>query len=138
MAGGSGVEWYFGHAFPHMDINCEDFRSRERMWEQTRHAMEFFHRHLPFWEMEPSDQLAGKKNARVLARGDSLYAIQLPAGGETTIELGKGNYEVRWFNPRAGGELQVGSVKSLEGPGAKPTGQPPSDPEMDWVVLIKR
>jgi hypothetical protein len=138
MAGGSGVEWYFGHAFPHMDINCEDFRSRDRMWEQTRYAMDFFRSHLPFWEMEPSAELAGAKDARVLARGDSLYAVQLPAGGEATLQIGKGNYTVQWFNPRTGGELQAGSVRTVQGPGAKSIGQPPSDPQKDWVALVKR
>ncbi|MHC4301151.1 MAG: DUF5060 domain-containing protein, partial [Planctomycetota bacterium] len=34
MAGGSGVEWYFGHRFPHMDIDCEDWRTRDVMWDQ--------------------------------------------------------------------------------------------------------
>ncbi len=30
MAGGSGVEWYFGYKYPHMDLNCEDWRSRRQ------------------------------------------------------------------------------------------------------------
>ena len=138
MGGGSGVEWYFGFAFPHMDINCEDFRSREHMWDQTRYALEFFRQHLPFWEMEPSDQLAGAKDARVLARGDSVYVVHLPVGGETTLQLGSGNYTVQWFNPRTGGALQAGSVKTVQGPGAKPLGRPPADANKDWVVLVKR
>ncbi|MEZ5397232.1 MAG: hypothetical protein R2724_31255 [Bryobacterales bacterium] len=41
MGGGAGVEWYFGHQYPHMDINMEDWRSRDRMWDQTRYALEF-------------------------------------------------------------------------------------------------
>lgn len=138
MGGGSGVEWYFGFAYPHMDINCEDFRSRDRMWDQTRYALEFFRRYLPFWEMEPADELAAGADARVLARGDSLYAVQLPAGGETTLQVGKGAYTVQWFNPRTGAALQSGSVKTVQGPGAKSLGPPPSDPRKDWVVLVKR
>ena len=34
-----------------MDINCEDWRTRENMWNQTRYALEFFHDYLPFAEM---------------------------------------------------------------------------------------
>jgi hypothetical protein len=31
MAGGAGVEWYFGYQQPHTDLNCEDWRSRDKM-----------------------------------------------------------------------------------------------------------
>ena len=48
MGGGAGVEWYFGYKFAHNDLNCEDWRSRELMWRQTRLAVAFFERHLPF------------------------------------------------------------------------------------------
>jgi hypothetical protein len=139
IGGGSGIEWYFGHAFPHMDINCEDFRSRDRMWDQTRYALEFFRKHLPFWEMEPNDSLAsGTKEARVLAGGEKAYAVQLPAGGEASLRLGSGTYSVRWYNPRTGGELQKGTVDSVQGPGVKPIGRPPGETEKDWVALVRR
>jgi hypothetical protein len=139
MGGGSGVEWYFGSSYPHMDINCEDFRSRDVLWDQTRFALEFFRKHLPFWEMEPDDELAsGVKNARVLARGEDIFAVQLPSGGEPTLKLGNGSYSIRWYNPRSGGELQTGSATAVEGPGVKSIGRPPADPEKDWVVLVKR
>ena len=39
MAGGAGVEWYFGYQYAHNDLGLEDFRSRDRMWDQTRHAV---------------------------------------------------------------------------------------------------
>lgn len=139
IGGGSGVEWYFGSSYPHMDINCEDFRSREAMWNQTRYALEFFHRHLPFWEMAPNNELAsGAKDARVLARGEDVFAMQLPAGGEASLRLGSGTYTVRWYNPRAGGELQAGSAQTVQGPGLKSIGRPPADLENDWVALVKR
>jgi hypothetical protein len=139
IGGGSGVEWYFGSSYPHMDINLEDFRSRDRMWDQTRYALEFFRRHLPFWEMEPADELvSGAKDARVLARGDQICAVQLPAGGEATLKLGAGAYTVQWYDPRAGGALQAGSVRKVQGPGVKSIGLPPSEPDKDWVALVKR
>ena len=139
MGGGSGVEWYFGSSYPHMDINCEDFRSRDKMWDQTRYALDFFQRYLPFWEMEPADELAsGARDSRVLARGEEIYAVQLPYGGEALLRLGSGTYSVRWYNPRAGGELQAGSVKSVQGPGARSLGRPPSEADKDWVALVKR
>jgi len=139
MGGGSGVEWYFGYDYPNMDINCEDFRSRDRMWDQTRHALEFFRTYLPFWEMEPRNELAsGPKDVRVLAAGDRIYAVQLPSGGEALLKIGTGMYTVQWYNPRAGGALQNGSVTTVRGPAPRSIGLPPADPEKDWVVLVKR
>jgi hypothetical protein len=139
MGGGAGVEWYFGFKYPNMDINCEDFRSRSRMWDQTRFALEFFRQHLPFWQMEPDDSLSrGVQDARVLAKGDDVFAVQLPAGGEASLKLGSGVYSVQWYNPRAGGELLTGSVATLRGPGEKAIGRPPAEPGKDWVVLVKK
>ncbi len=138
MGGGSGVEWYFGSKFPNMDINCEDWRSRDRMWDQTRYALEFFHGHLPFWEMEPANALATTGEARVLAKPGRVYAVYLPKGGGVTLNLAEGYYDVRWYNPRAGGALQSGSVRTVRGNGAAALGNPPSDPDLDWAALVTR
>ncbi len=139
MGGGAGVEWYFGSNYAHMDINCEDFRSRDILWDQTRHALEFFRAHLPFWEMQPRDEmiLSGAMG-RVLALGDQTIAVQLPGGGETRLQLPKGSYRVKWFNPRKGGPLAAGSKAMVDGPGEVSIGLPPSDPGMDWVALLDK
>ena len=42
MAGGAGVEYYFGYTLPQNDLRCEDFRSRERSWEYCAIALRFF------------------------------------------------------------------------------------------------
>lgn len=137
MGGGSGVEWYFGHQFPHMDINCEDWRSRDRMWDQTRYALEFFQEHLPFHEMTPDNELAGRAGAFVLAKPGEVYAVYLPTGGTTTLKVEAGDYSVRWYNPRSGGGLLEGSVREVRGPSTVSLGLPPSDIDQDWVVLVK-
>lgn len=139
IGGGSGVEWYFGYKHAHMDLNCEDWRSRDRMWDQTRYALEFFRAHLPFWEMAPDNSLAsGVKDARVLAKPGEAYAVQLPSGGGARLNLAEGEYSVRWYDPRAGGEPRQGSVSAVQGPGVKALGNPPSEPRKDWVVLVKK
>jgi hypothetical protein len=136
MGGGSGVEWYFGYKYPHMDLNCEDWRSRDRMWDQTRFALQFFQQNLPYWEMTPDNTLAD--GAYVLAKPGSVYAVYLPNGGAPQLKLDAGQYTVRWYNPRAGGALQTGTAAAVSGPGAVSLGQPPSDPSADWAVLVKR
>ena len=139
MAGGSGVEWYFGHRFPHMDINCEDWRTRNVMWDQTRYALEFFHKYLPFWKMAPNDSLVSTENAYCFARPGQIYAVYLPKGGEAKLDMVNysATFNVKWYNPRRGGELQAGTKTKITGPGQVSIGRPPNDPGKDWVALIK-
>ena len=56
MAGGGGVEWYFGYRNHNNDLGCEDWRSRDRMWDYTRFALDFFEK-IPFWKMKSHDEL---------------------------------------------------------------------------------
>jgi hypothetical protein len=137
MGGGSGVEWYFGHQFPHMDINCEDWRSRDTMWDHTRYALEFFQKYLPFWQMEPDNGLASGEGVMVLAKPGDVYAVYLPTGGTTSLKVEAGDYSVRWFNPRAGGTLLQGSVAEVNGPSNVSLGSPPGDVNKDWAVLVE-
>jgi len=137
LAGGSGAEWLFGYKFAHNDINLEDFRSRERMWDQTRHAIDFFHRHVPVRKTQPAPQLVSKP-AQCLAQPGELYVVYLPEGGTTDLELMAGEYRVQWYDPRQGGELVDGAVRRIQGPGTMSLGQPPRDVDSDWAVLLTR
>ncbi|MHC4758805.1 MAG: putative collagen-binding domain-containing protein [Planctomycetota bacterium] len=139
MAGGAGVEWYFGYDYPHNDLNCEDFRSRDHLWDLTRYAVEFFHRYLPFTDMSPYDELTSAEESRCLALPHKVYAIYLPNGGTTTLDLQQhsGTLIVQWFNPRQGAPLLDGSVITIKGPGPQPIGLPPSDHEKDWLAIIR-
>ncbi|MEZ5361132.1 MAG: DUF4038 domain-containing protein [Bryobacterales bacterium] len=138
MGGGSGVEWYFGYKYDHMDLNAEDWRSRQIMWDQTRHALEFFQTHLPFTEMAADNALASAEGAFVLAKPSEAYAVYLPDGGTTNLEIGEGDYTIGWYDPRNGGALQVGSVASVTGPGKKALGNAPGERDQDWAVLVKK
>ena len=44
MAGGGGVEYYFGYRLAENDLVAEDFRSRDQSWDYCRLALEFFAR----------------------------------------------------------------------------------------------
>jgi len=138
MAGGAGVEWYFGYKFAHNDLNCEDWRSRERMWDQTRYALEFFQRHLPFPEMHPHDGLTSQDQDYCFAKPGAVYAIYLPQGGTTDLRLPEGSYTVKWYDPRRGGALKDGTVRAIEGPGSHSIGNAPGEKSKDWVVLVCR
>lgn len=138
MAGGAGCEWYFGYRFAHNDLNLEDWRSRDRMWDLTRYALDFFHRHIPFPEMESMDELTGNDDDYVFAKPGEVYAVYSPDGAPGAITLEAGDYSVAWYDPRNGGELQVGAVDAVSGPGEAQMGRAPGGPGQDWVVLLKR
>jgi hypothetical protein len=135
MAGGAGCEWYFGYKFAHNDLNCEDWRSRELMWEQTRYVLEFFHKYLPFYEMLPKDSLVSR--GWCLAKPGQVYAVYLPEGASTELDLAEGSYTVHWYNPRTGGKLRTGSIEKVKGPGEVSLGNPPADGDTDWVILCR-
>ena len=140
MAGGGGVEWYFGYDNHDNDLNCEDWRSRDHLWDQTRNALEFFHHYLPFQEMVSMDTLTTSETDYCLARPGYIYAIYLPDGETTDLNLSDNHeqFTVKWFNPRAGGEMIRGSVTEIKGGTVVSLGDPPEHSEKDWAVLIKR
>ncbi|WP_169513396.1 DUF5060 domain-containing protein [Flexithrix dorotheae] len=137
MGGAAGAEWYFGYKNPHSDLTCQDWRSRDQFWDYNKHALDFFNEHLPFWEMEPDNELASNENAFCFAKEGEIYAVYLPYGKSTKLDLSAGNYEVKWYNPRTGGELQNGSVQELNGEAGADLGMPPLEDNQDWVALVK-
>lgn len=143
MAGGAGVEYYFGYQLPENDLVCEDWRSRDRSWDYCRIALEFFRDNkIPFWEMKNANPLIGNEaneNGKFcLAKEGQLYLVFLAKGGTTELDLSgaPGTFRVTWFNPRDGGALQDGSVRSVEGGRRVSLGSPPDDPAQDWLVVV--
>ncbi|MEM1041544.1 MAG: choice-of-anchor D domain-containing protein [Bacteroidota bacterium] len=144
FAGGAGVEWYFGYSRPHNDLDLEDFRSRDRLWDYTRYAVSFMHDHLPFTEM------ATVRASSVGADGDTylfaqdapddgwfVAAVYLPDGTDA-FDIPAGTYTVAWFDPRNGGALQSGSVPTVSEGADQSLGTPPGSPSEDWVALLTR
>lgn len=137
MAGGAGVEWYFGYQYPHNDLNLEDFRSRDRFWDYTRHAINFFQENLPFHEMASADELLFEGDGWVLAKPGEVYTVYLPDGGDAVLDLTgiEGDFDVRWFDPREGtfaedvASVAAGGDVSLDALGE--VGE-------DWVAVVKR
>ena len=112
LAGGAGVEYYFGYRLPENDLLCEDFRSRDRSWDYCRIALEFFAREkIPVEKMANADELVGNAqhdNSRYcFAQAGELYLVYLPAGGTASLDLTgvRGSFTLSWLNPREGGPL---------------------------------
>jgi MYXO-CTERM domain-containing protein len=136
MAGGGGVEWYFGYQQPHDDLDCENWRSRDKMWDLTRYALQFFQQHLPFETMRHADGETSRTDDYVLAKLGEIYAVYVPTASATSLKL-NGDFTVKWFDPRAGGALVDGTIKTVTGSGgATSIGQPPNNTGKDWVALV--
>ncbi len=138
MAGGGGVEWYFGFEHDNNDLDAETWKTRENVWNFTRHALTFFQEYLPYREMVSNDGLASSTTAYVYAKAGQTYAVYLKSGGTTNLNItgAAATYSVKWFNPRTGGALQNGTVTTVSGPGNRSIGQPPSETTKDWAALI--
>ncbi len=136
MAGGGGVEWYFGYGYAHNDVNAEDFRSRDKLFDQTRYALDFFRNHTPFWDMSPHDGLtSGGRAPRVLAKLGHTYVVyQTQADSAVSVNLANGTYTTRWYNPRTG--QFAGNAQTVNGGGMTSMGTPPTENNKDWALLI--
>jgi hypothetical protein len=136
---GGGCAWYFGGGFPHSDLDCEDFRSRENMWTLAERATRFVREHVPFAEMFSDDALAsGASEAQVLALPGEFYLVYLPLGGPVTLDLGASTEPMRvsWFDARNGGPLFDGPVPLVSGPGPIALGSAPGTG--DWCAFVRR
>jgi hypothetical protein len=144
LSGAAGVEWYYGANNRYNDLNTEDWRTTDRLWELTDHALQFFQNHLPYWEMEANPERISAVQGYCLEKPGEIYAIYLPDAKNYTIDLSaiEGVFTIQWFDPLVGGELQNGSVLSVKGGGTTEMGAPPLKQEQiknqDWVVLIKK
>jgi len=141
LSGAAGVEWYFGAKYPHNDLSSEDWRQRNRLWQLTSYAQQFFEQYLPYWDMHPAHTLVNNEGAYCLVKESEIYAIYLPDTRAYTLDLteAKGEYEVEWYDPLTGGLLQNGSVRKVTGGKVVELGEPPSrsKTKQDWVVLVR-
>ena len=130
-------------------LKAEDFREYASQWKFMFIAKSFMTEQLPFWEMAPMDQLLvgaatyqGKNSiikGQVFAKTGEVYAVYLPDASKTgELELSdcSGEFNLRWFDPRAG--KFVGGQSVVEAGKSTPLGSPPRRPTKDWVVLLRK
>lgn len=139
LAGGWGNEFYFGYAHPHSDLTCEDFRSRDLFWNQCRYLLDFFEDNkISVADTDNYTKLV-QQGDYCLATPGKKYIIFLRNGsGTINLENQSGSYTLKWFDPRNGGKLQSGAVKSINGGKVEKLNEPPSEPQKDWVVLLEK
>lgn len=131
-------------------LQVDDFRPFEPLWRYAWHARKFMEEQLPFWEMEPADELIEDTvphpgGAHVLAKRGQIYAVYLPRAAGAAMPTGfnlkeaPGPFTRRWYNPRTG--AFVGTAETVTGGQRVPVGDPPgarSERFDDWVLLFVR
>lgn len=138
---GGMLEHYLGGPVP--DKELDDFRRYEQLWDYTWYARKFVQDNLPFWQMQPNDGLLTNEatnlgQGEVFTKAGEVYAVYLPnasKGGTLDLSTASGMMEQRWFNPRTG-EFE-GSAVSVAAGTAVDLGMPPSNPDQDWVILLR-
>ena len=141
LAGAWGNEWYFGYHHDHSDLSLQDFRSRDKWWDYTRYALQFFDMaNLPLTKMRNNNGLSSDKNSYCFAQPGQAYVVYLKNGGTTKLNLNgqSGTYQVKWFDPRNGGNLKNGSVTKVNGGTDRSLGNAPNNGKQDWVILITK
>ena len=97
-----------------------------------RRMMEFF-TGIPWWTLEPRPDLAGV-NTLVLAAPGQRYVAYLPKSGKASLQLARGSYRAKWFNPRTGAWTELPPSR-LEAEG---TWSSPDAPDAgDWALLLE-
>ena len=134
---GGQIEWYFG--FQGADIRTENFRTRESMYQYMRYAREFMQQHLPFWEMQPADDLLSGaiENDQVFYKKRRSVCGVFKSGehGSNTKHRTRQLHLAMVLTPVTG-EFDE-ATRNVSG-GAIELGASPSKPQQDWVVLVKR
>ena len=91
-----------------------------------------FFAELPFWKMQPFDEVTGEATV-ALAEAGRCYVVYLPRGGRVAVGLtaARGPLSARWFNPRDG---TFGPAFTVPG-GQSVDFTAPDD--HDWTLLVK-
>ena len=139
MAGGAGVEYYFGYQLAENDLLLQDLRSRDQTWDYCRVALEYFQTlGVDLNRLQAANPLVGTapdaNGNWCLAIPGELYVVYLPNGKTASLDLSgtTGAYDVEWYNPRdgsrsAGPAVNGGNTVTLTAPD-----------EDDWAVTLRR
>ncbi len=88
---------------------------------------------LPFWDMQPRNDLIQSGTGYLFAQTGSAYLAYLPQGGSLTLDLvaDTATYAARWLNPRDGTSQPLAEI-----PGGAPRSVSAPDSQ-DWVLILE-
>ena len=111
LAGAAGCEY-----FQTGDGSIDDFRPLETFFTTLVRAQKFVQANVPYTSMAPKDNLVTGVRAFCFAAVGQTYLIYFPRGGAAQLNLtgAPGTYQVAWFDPRNGNELDAGAFAAGE------------------------
>ena len=154
-AGANGVEAYYGYKTGCSDLDCQDHRTRARLWEGGRHALHFFDTYVgeKAIDMRAGDLMTIGNDDYVFADPGDFYVI-IPGKDEVQLRLPgmQGKFTVDWYDRANGGALQKGSKpfvfggassitdknRRRQGPSSVGLGNPPETGGDQWAILVRR
>ncbi|WP_298468892.1 DUF5060 domain-containing protein [uncultured Erythrobacter sp.] len=141
-AGANGVEAYYGYKTGCSDLDCQDHRTRARLWREGRVALEFFSQHVGdrAVRMVAADYLTRPRDDFVFAE-PGQFAVIVPGEEETIMTTGgiEGRFSVRWFDRVNGGGLQTGSLAEVDNHRRNTKiGEPPEGGSGKWIAVVER
>lgn len=130
MAGGWGVEYYYGYKTGCKDQDCNDHRTRESKYKDVGRAVRFF-------EITGLNKVINKARNRdeLVNKGDwclavpSEYYIVYMQKGSSRIKLPAGEWKVQYYDPKNDKGLIDGGTT---------TGNLDSGGSGDWVAYISK
>jgi len=108
------------HTYP-----LRDYREFEQQFNDLARAREVVEQ-MPFWNMQPHNELIGGGQGYVLAELGSSYLVYLPAGGPITFDLSSAQAasSAHWVDPATGNrqvvQVSEGQTNTLEPPSSSP------------------
>ncbi|NNC37590.1 MAG: DUF5060 domain-containing protein, partial [Hyphomonadaceae bacterium] len=154
-AGASGVEAYYGYKTGCSDLDCQDHRTRARLWQGGRHALHFFEKYVgeKALDMRANDDVTIASDDYVFANPGEFYVI-VPGSDEVQLRLPgmQGKFTVDWYDRMLGGVLQKGSKpvvfggassitdknRRRQGPSSVSLGDPPTGGSGHWAIIIEQ
>jgi hypothetical protein len=129
LAGGNHELHYYDTFSQRGTVTIYDLEPMLSDMRRTRSFVEM----LPYWEMQPMNELLISGQGYVFAKEGEVYSVYLPMGGQIELDLSATNsfFDGLWFNPRDGLYQSIGYVQS----GAVHSFAAPSDE--DWVLLLE-
>jgi hypothetical protein len=98
-------------------------------------AVGFFQAHIPFWELEPDEDFA--ENAWTLKKDGAFYLLYYKDGESADIQLPKGKYSMKWYDPR-NDTLHDGKSLVFTDGSSQALGTSPNENTSDWLCMIER
>ena len=149
MAGAEGMFQYTAYDKPEIgDITMENFRLIENTQKIQIACKDLFLKseinpHLP--KMTNMNGLVGNPSGNdapfCFAKNGELYIVyRTSESNQTQLDLtaATGVFSVKWYNALTGGSFQTGTVTSVTGGGFVSLGNPPTNANQAWAVVVTK